>query len=1186
MNLRERVSSSRAWLLCIAGIVFAGVGAVAYQSHAADSADASAAAKNVGPYNVSFLAGGIGLSKPLAADSSLLAENAAWSLSGWLRPALSQSGTVIVAAVGEVGQRSRNARCRCLLLEDGMLVLELGGATQLRSTHSIATGRWHAIAATYDGVTARLYLDGREIGARPAKSTRASPILHLAPLARGPGENHFGGDMADVRLSDSVLTVDDIGRLHAQPPGFDLMVFHRVGEGWPWQQRAWRGLQQPQDAWTLPRAITPPDPPQARPTPTTSTALHPRADGVWTLGAWRLIEAPKIAAQGAQISQPRFDDQDWYAATVPGTVLTTLIDRGVYPDPDHGLNNMAIPESLARQKYWYRSSFDVPAQARGRNFTLTFKGINYAAEIWLNGTRLGEMKGAFIRGVFDVTRHLQAGGRNALAVLVSPPPHPGIPHEESISAGPGENGGNLAIDGPTFIASEGWDWIPAIRDRNIGIWQDVELRATNSLRLLDAQVITRLPLPKTDTADVEIAVPVLNLEASSVTADVEASFDTVRVKKTLMLPPGKSTVNFNSREFPQLRVHRPRLWWPNGYGPAHLYDLTLQLRQGNGEVSDGTTLRFGIRHITYELSLFDREGRLRRVEVDPAQATPRGEKLVDIRHEAIKQTPNGWGASLTRAGETSSAVRPIATESLTPHLAIRVNGVPIAVRGGNWGTDDSRKRIARARLEPYFRLHQAANLNTIRNWVGQNTQDVFYELADEYGLLVLNDFWASTQDFQVEPQDPALFLDNARDVIERYRNHPSIALWFGRNEGVPQPILNEGLDDLVAALDGTRFFTGSSNNVNLQGSGPYNYRPPVQYFTELARGFSVEVGTPSLSTLESLQASIPAADRWPLSDTLAYHDWHFGGNGDVATFMSTLAAQFGAGASLADFERKAQMLNYVTYRALFEGFHAGLWTHNSGRLLWMTHPSWPSNSWQIYSSDYDTHAAYYGVKKACEPLHVQMNLPDFRLAVVNTTQLTHRNLSLRSRILSLDNRVLAEGTQRLTAAVNAVTTLAPLDLGTHLNNEELVLVVLTLSDAKGARLSENLYWQGRSDASYQRLNTLASQPVSMEVQSVDEKDAEVVNVTLSNRGNVPALAAKLTMLNEQGDRVLPVYYSDNYVSLLAGESKTIQVRCPSQAPRCARVSLRGWNVNPIAASVASAGQLRDLGKTTRLDLAD
>jgi hypothetical protein len=374
---------------------------------------------------------------------------------------------------------------------------------------------------------------------------------------------------------------------------------------------------------------------------------------------------------------------------------------------------------------------------------------------------------------------------------------------------------------------------------------------------------------------------------------------------------------------------------------------------------------------------------------------------------------------------------------------------------------------------------------------------------------------------------------------------------------MPQPILNEGLAELVATLDGTRYYTGSSNSINLQVSGPYNYRPPEQYFTELARGFSVEVGTPSLSTLESLRASIAPADRWPLSDTYAYHDWHFGGNGDVATFMAAMATAYGAAASLEDFERKAQLMDYVSYRAIFEGFAAHLWTENSGRLLWMTHPAWPSNTWQIYSSDYDTPAAYYAVKKACEPIHAQLDLPDYRLTVVNTTRSDRPHLILRTRVLSLDNRTLTERIDRLDAAANSAVTLSrPLDLEPLLDAQALVLVKLTLTDSNGA-LSDNVYWQGRDEASQQRLNSLAAQTVTARMIAVA---GERIDVMLENHGREPALNAKLTMLDERGIRVLPVYYSDNFVTLMPGEARHIEILCPGA--RCSRAALRGWNVEP------------------------
>ncbi len=466
-------------------------------------------------------------------------------------------------------------------------------------------------------------------------------------------------------------------------------------------------------------------------------------------------------------------------------------------------------------------------------------------------------------------------------------------------------------------------------------------------------------------------------------------------------------------------------------------------------------------------------------------------------------------------------------------------------------------------MEPYFQLHRDAHLNIIRNWLGQNTEEVFYDLADEYGLLVLNDFWESTQDFQLEPQDPALFLANARDVISRYRNHPSIAVWFGRNEGVPQPIINEGLADLVATLDGTRYYTGSSNSVNLQASGPVQlpaagaifHRTRARLLGRSRNALAVDAGV--AARLDS--GGRPMADRatrMPITTGIS-----------AATAMSRrFMARDGRSntarpGSLEDFERKAQIMDYVSYRAIFEGFAAHLWTDNSGRLLWMTHPAWPSNTWQIYSSDYDTAAAYYAVKKACEPLHAQLDLPDFRLAVVNTTRIARSGLTLRTRVLSLDNRRLAERVDRVDSAANSVTDVAtPLDLPPLLEREKVVIVKLALEDPGGATVSDNVYWQAIDEAAHRRLNSLPPQPVAIRAQA---QRAQVgrIDITLENQGSAPVLNAKLTVLDAKGDRVLPAYYSDNYIALMPGEIRKIEVRCPPSGQECERVALRGWDVD-------------------------
>ena len=364
--------------------------------------------------------------------------------------------------------------------------------------------------------------------------------------------------------------------------------------------------------------------------------LEESGDNAWTLGDWKLTAAPDIHADAADLSKPGVDTKSWMQATMPGTVLTTMVDRGVYPDPDYGLNNLAIPESLNKQDYWYRTEFKAPKETAGRQLTLTFEGINYKADVWLNGQSLGTITGAFIRGVFDVTKILKA--ENVLAVRISPPPHPGIPQEQSIKGGPGENGGMMCLDGPTFVATEGWDWIPAIRDRDTGIWQPVILTASGGVKIGDPQVITKLPLPDKSRADVMITVPLENSTSAEIRGTLSASFDQVDIHKEITLPPGKSEVKLTPAEFAQLTVQHPRLWWPNGYGAQELYQAKLTFTE-SGKESDVKTIRFGIREITYELSLLDGTGHLRRLEYSPTAAFLKNEKVVDVSHNGMRELP-------------------------------------------------------------------------------------------------------------------------------------------------------------------------------------------------------------------------------------------------------------------------------------------------------------------------------------------------------------------------------------------------------------------------------------------------------------------------------------------------------------------------------------------------------------------
>lgn len=575
-----------------------------------------------GPYNGTFLPDGPGLTKPIpdSHDPILLAD-APWSLYCWVKASDPVEALELVAGVGS----STAGNPRYLALDAGKVALWMGAGGRLSGSANIKPGEWHLLAATFDGARIQLSSDGKRIAAGPLALGSTQPLLLIAPSVGPGGSRHFGGQIASFTLLRRALSESEVQQLYVAKPDFALIQFEDSSKPWPFQTRGQAGYRAPQDPATMPHSRAPFSTPVAIQRPPVGSSLTQTRADEWKLSdGWTLQEAPKVASDGAHISTSAYDATGWMRATVPGTVLTTMIDNGIYPDPDFGLNNLAIPESLNKQDYWYRNEFTVSASAlsAGSRVELTLQGINYAASIWLNGKLLGAMKGAFRRGSFNVTSALKPGLKNVLAVRISPPPHPGIPQEQSILGGPGENGGAMELDGPTFLATEGWDWIPAIRDRDSGIWQPVTLHVTHSLKIGDAQVVTSFRNHNTSQTAVEISVPVTNLSTGPVHSTITASIEQVTVSKSVTLPRGESVVKFTPAAFPQLNLQHPRLWWPNGYGSPELYQLNLSV-QANGAVSDTKDVRFGVREISYELSLLDSTGHLRRVEFSqPLRAAP------------------------------------------------------------------------------------------------------------------------------------------------------------------------------------------------------------------------------------------------------------------------------------------------------------------------------------------------------------------------------------------------------------------------------------------------------------------------------------------------------------------------------------------------------------------------------------
>jgi len=823
------------------------------------------------------------------------------------------------------------------------------------------------------------------------------------------------------------------------------------------------------------------------------------------VSGWQLQAVSKVAQSGEEISQLGFRPDGWYAATVPGTVLTSLVNDGVYPEPLYGENNRPdkIPESLCRTSYWYRTVFTVPKTYAGKKIWLNFAGINYAAEVWVNGKNIGAIKGAFTRGIFDISSVVAPGKEAALAVLISPQPHPGNPHEHTLAAGMGGNGGVSAIDGPTFLCSMGWDWIPAIRDRNSGIWQKVFLSASGPVVIKDPLVTSDLPLPSLKTADITIQATVTNATDQPQKGVLKGSFGNVSFQQPVEIEPNSSKqVLLDPKGIPALHVNNPKLWWPNGYGPQNLYALHLSF-EINGKVSDNQDVTFGIRKITY--SVPDSE-----------------------------------------------------------NLAISVNGVRIFCKGGDWGMDEAMKRIPRERLEAQIRMHQIANYTIIRNWVGQSTSEDFYQLCDKYGILLWDEFFQPNPGDGPNPTDLNTYIANVREKILRFRNHPSIAVWCARNEGFPPKDIDDELRKLMAELEPTRLYQPSSTSGHgVNSGGPYSSGHPPRSYYDFGEAFKTEIGSPSIPTLESIQGMMPKKDWESINDDWAEHDLAAGASGGPE-IRKTIESRYGDIKNLADFVRKAQLLNYETFRAIYEGRNARMFHPSTGVIIWMSNPAQPSFVWQIYHHDLEPNSSFFAVKEACEPVHIQLNEKTGNLMVINNHPEALTDAKAHIAIYNLDGSAASEQDVAAKAVPSAATDLGLVALPDNLSS--VYFIKLELLDANGKLLSDNFYWHALSQHQddLRDLNKLPTVMLDAKVARHDADGKCLLDVTLHNPSSPIALMAHLQLRRQHsGKRVLPVYYTDNYVSLTPNGSKTITIEAAESDLEGEKplIMVDGWNIS-------------------------
>ncbi|MFZ0456820.1 MAG: sugar-binding domain-containing protein [Ignavibacteriaceae bacterium] len=791
-------------------------------------------------------------------------------------------------------------------------------------------------------------------------------------------------------------------------------------------------------------------------------------------GEWKVQRESLVNAAGVGLSEAGFNDDDWIPATVPGTVLGSFLDAGALPDPNFGENQLLISDSYFYSNFWYRDEFNVPVFYKGKRTFINFDGINWKAEIYLNGQSLGTIDGAFIRGCFDVTKILFPGGKNVLAVKIIKNDKPGYVKEQT-KYSHDVNGGELGADNPTYHASVGWDWMPTIRGRNIGIWNDVYLSESGPVTIQDPYVSTDLPLPDTNSADINIEVTLKNHSSEKVSGTLKGKFGKAVFNNPVSFNPNETkTIKLNPSTNPSLKIQNPKLWWPNGYGAPNLYNVELKFLTADGKESDSASFRTGIREMSY-----------------------------------------------SEAGGV---------------LKIWINGRRFIGRGGNWGFPESMLRYRKREYNIAVRYHKDMNFTMIRNWVGQTADDEFFDACDRYGIMIWQDFWLANPLDGPDPENDKMFLNNAEDFIKKIRNHPSIGLFCGRNEGNPPDVIDSGLRKLISDLSPEIHYISNSASGVVSGGGPYRAMPLKYYFQERAtEKLHSEMGMPNVVTYESFKRFMPDSAMWPIGKIWGVHDFTLGGAQHGESFIKFINDDFGEVDSLKEWLTLAQWINYQGYRAMFEAQSK----YRMGVLLWMSHPAWPSMVWQTYDYYFEPTAAYFACKKANEPLHIQWNPLTDSIEIVNYSVPDGSNLSALMQIINLDGTIKMEKNSILNCPEDSTIHCFKVEYLDSLNNVFFIRLKLKKNNKI---ISENFYWREKHNGDLKELRKLPKINLTYNTNAEKEGNHWLLSTVLVNNTKLPALMVRLKVIGSKSKkRILPVIYSDNYISLLPGEKKTVKM---------------------------------------------
>ena len=887
------------------------------------------------------------------------------------------------------------------------------------------------------------------------------------------------------------------------------------------------------------------------------------------LTRFELQSSVLIPSTGAEISSLGYKSRVyWFPVKVPSTVLTGLVANKIYPDPYSGLNNMLIPDASDefnkkynleqysyipnnpnpwKKPYWYRTSFNVPANDNGRCFQLIFKGINYRAEVWLNGKQIAdstEMAGMFAEYSLDVSKQIKAGSDNVLAVKIYSLDYPGLPATEQLKALGDffENGGPTGDIGKnvTMLCSVGWDWIPPVRDRNMGIWLPVYLRTSGAVTIADPKIVASLPLlPDTSLAKIALSLKLKNHNLTdengklsvTITPENFAGKPLQFSKNVSIVKNTPAMIDLNGDNTKELNIANPVLWWPNGYGKPNLYRIRLKYSDNSG-ISDDTSFVFGIRVVS--------------------------SKAIDFNGSYRRD--------------------------------FYVNERRIHLTGGAWVPDMMLNRDS-IRYDYEMHLCRNSNINLVRIWGGGVTPcDEFFEAADRYGLLVWSDFWITgdTQgEFKGSPEWPVegnIFTKNVKSTILRIRNHPSLLVWTGGNEGHARKELYDAMRESIIALDGTRPFIPSSSGFaklpagwngawpdnlpsGVYSGGPYTWQDPLVYYKKAIAGrdwvFKDETGLPSQPPYNIMSKIIPDLvwDNklpFPLNNTWGYHDAATG-NGRYDLYYKEMVKRYGEPGDMEDFCNKMQLMNAIGYQGIFEAAGHKL-NEIGGVMLWKINSAFPSVVWQVYDWFLMPNAGYYFMQNACEPIHIQLNLNDLKVMVLNRTYKRADGLNARIDLFGLDSKSLFHEEKNISLSTSDIKEVSSLS-NVLAEAKGVDFVVLNLTDSNGRIISHNVYWLSK-DEDFKQMNNMQKTTVEAKViTGTKSKSEKTWAIQITNTSNIIAFFIRPQLLSD-GEEVLPSFWSANYFTLAPSETINVSVSCPAVnlGTKNPVIKISGWNV--------------------------